>query len=92
MKHTTTTDSQIVRSTSLPARPLAARRPLGALATAAALASVLPAGQAGAQITFEHHYISTTFPRLNGFGQSVAGDFNRDGRADYLIGQHYGTR
>jgi hypothetical protein len=69
-----------------------ARRPLGALATAVALGGALPAAQAGAQIAFEHHYISTTYPRLPGFGQSAAGDFDNDGKTDYLIGQHYGTR
>ena len=45
-----------------------------------------------AEIAFKHHYLSTTFPRLNGFGQSTTGDFNRDGRIDFLMGQHFGTR
>ena len=41
---------------------------------------------ASAQIDFENHYISTTFPRLSGFGQSTVGDFNNDGRPDFLMG------
>lgn len=53
--------------------------------------TVLPA-RAEAQISFEHHYISTSFPRLSGFGQSTVGDFNNDGRLDFLMGQHFGTR
>lgn len=60
---------------------------------AALLACMVAAPRyAEAQIAFEHHYISTTFPRLSGFGQSIVGDFNNDGRLDFLIGQHYGTR
>ena len=49
----------------------------------------LPASAGG--IAFEHHFISTAFPKLSGFGQSAAGDFNNDGMRDYLIGQHFGT-
>lgn len=65
---------------------------LAAVAITSTIGIALPARQASAQITFEHHYISTTFPRLSGFGQSAAGDFTNDGRTDYLIGQHFGTR
>lgn len=61
------------------------------LAVAVPLAA-LPPRYGSAQIAFEHHSVSTTFPRLNGFGQSVAGDFTNDGRIDYIIGQHFGTR
>lgn len=60
-------------------------------AVAAGAGSTLPAGDASAQIKFQHHYISTTFPRLSGFGQSTVGDFNNDGRLDFLMGQHFGT-
>lgn len=58
------------------------------------LATLLPltSSLTRAEIVFEHHYISTAFPRLNGIGQSTAGDFNRDGRMDFLMGQHFGTR
>lgn len=57
-----------------------------------AVGITLFAPSAAAQIVFEHHYVSTTYPNLSGFGQSVAGDFNNDGKPDYLIGQHFGTR
>jgi hypothetical protein len=56
------------------------------------LTILLPSPGALAQIQFEHHYISTSFPRLSGFGQSTVGDFNNDGRLDFLMGQHFGTR
>ena len=90
--HVTRRESDIVRVPSIRERLLSARRRAAALTVAVALAGALPAARAGAQIAFEHHYISTTFPRLSGFGQSAAGDFDNDGRTDYLIGQHYGTR
>ena len=63
-----------------------------AVVVATAGLAVVAARPAAAQIRFEHHHISTTFPRLGGLGQSVAGDFTNDGRTDYLIGQHFGTR
>ena len=63
-----------------------------AIAIVASVALSLSVREASAQIAFEHHYISTTYPKLSGFGQSVSGDFNNDGRTDYLIGQHFGTR
>lgn len=53
---------------------------------------LVSATSAPAQIAFEHHYISTSFPRLSGFGQSTVGDFNNDGKLDFLMGQHFGTR
>ena len=82
--------SRQVSSGSL-TRPRAVARLLAAtLAGAACLAGAH--STASAQIDFEHHYISTTFPRLSGFGQSTVGDFNNDGRPDFLMGQHYGTR
>ena len=62
------------------------------IAIVASVAFSLSAREASAQIAFEHHYISTTYPKLPGFGQSAAGDFNNDGRTDYLIGLHFGTR
>jgi hypothetical protein len=68
------------------------RHPFATLAIPAMLGLALSASPARGQLAFEHHYISTTFPKLNGFGQSVAGDFDKDGRTDYLIGQHFGTR
>jgi hypothetical protein len=69
-------------------------RLFGALALVAVMScATAPAPRpAVAQLKFEHHYISTTYPRLSGFGQSVAGDFTNDGKPDYLIGQHFGTR
>ena len=66
------------------------RRAVGGAWVIGALVAAVP--DAAAQIRFEHHYISTTFPRLSGFGQNTIGDFNGDGRLDYLIGQHFGTR
>jgi hypothetical protein len=56
-----------------------------------ALGMLLSAGDALAQISFQHHYLSTTFPRLSGFGQSTVGDFDNDGQLDFLMGQHFGT-
>lgn len=77
----------------LPDLPRGARcRHLATLAAAALLGGSVGATHGAAQIKFEHHYISTTFPKLSGFGQNVAGDFNNDGRMDYLIGQHFGTQ
>jgi hypothetical protein len=62
------------------------------IALSAASFALLMAIPAAAQIAFEHHYLSTSFPRLSGFGQSTIGDFNNDGRLDFLMGQHFGTR
>ena len=72
--------------------PSALIRARSALVVALLAPLTYVASPASAQIAFEHHYVSTTFPRLDGFGQSVAGDFNKDGRMDFLIGQHFGTR
>jgi len=71
----TSRDPDIVRVPAIRERRPSTPRPAVALVLAAALLSALPAAPAGAQIAFEHHYISTTFPKLNGFGQSAAGDF-----------------
>ena len=70
---------------SVPVAP--ARRLAGLLG----MALLLPSA-AAAQISFQHHHISTSFPRLSGFGQSTVGDFDNDGRLDFLMGQHFGTR
>ncbi|HKH92501.1 MAG TPA: VCBS repeat-containing protein [Gemmatimonadaceae bacterium] len=81
-----------MRSSPHPADHCTTWRHSAALVIIAAIGFAPSAPQADAQIAFEHHYISTTFPRLSGFGQSAAGDFNNDGRTDYLMGQHFGTR
>jgi hypothetical protein len=80
------TSSDTARRTSPPGR--VAGTALFALCAAGMLASTAPAA---AQISFEHHFISTTYPRLSGFGQAAVGDFNNDGRPDFLMGQHFGT-
>lgn len=64
----------------------------GSLLFALAAQLLSPVPQALAQVQFRHHLISTTHPALSGFGQSAAGDFNNDGRVDFLMGQHFGTR